>query len=317
MNVNPSSISEFIRHEFVALLELSRVSWGEWEPEAPPFSQRRQGELEATVKALYKNPFAPVKEGVRVGSTVVERRPARGRLWGADPGVWSRNPPVVGQRRLVFCTRPRAPATVGPTLAEGCELSIVLGDKAFPHALEDMQAIQSLVGRGDFPACLGGSEARRELQGRGATIGPILGRFLVAASERLSASERDELLLPLLTMSKASLALRRELLYRLVSSLPGEEAAPHESRLRLLRAVLELLEEPEATAAPLHQNLAESYLHALLFHHVDEPYVPLEQAFPQASERERFKRVLARYALSPQTRQRVERWLRIEGEHRA
>jgi hypothetical protein len=276
-NENNESISEIVRHKLIALISLNQVEPREWKQRFGKVGRVRNVAIKGEVLMVYKSP-APL--GQEFLAEVQQIDPSLGSIEGVGP--WSLNPPVSGQKRLVFCKD--GSHSLNEALKNDCKISLPVPAAYPPFAVQDVELAMDLEAS---PGCLENlnrPEIQQRLHQARSKMGPLLARYLVAKTAPLPENRRVDLLFPLLKARDGEVAMRHELLHWIVGALPYDESS-RDMRSRLAAIMFDILQEPTSTAAPLQRNLAESYLYATIFHHHGEPsYLTPRHVFGESKE---------------------------------
>jgi len=297
------SISEIVRHKLIALISLSSAEPREWKPRFGQAGRVRSIGIKGQVLMVYKAP-APV--GREFAANVQQIDPDLESIEGLGP--WSLNPPIRGEKRLVFCKEGQSP--FHEALKDDCKLALPVQAAYPPFVVQDVELAMDLEAP---PGCLENLN-RPEIQQRvhqaRAKMGPLLARYLVAKTAPLPDNRRADLLFSLLKARDGGIAMRQELLHWIVGALPYDESSRN-MRARLAAIMFDILQEPASTAAPLQRNLVESHLYATLFHHHGEPsYLTPRHVFGESKEHPKsMAAVLNSHPFQNEFRGFIKNWL--------
>ena len=312
MKSTPSSPID--RHQYIILVRIISARAGEWSPDTRESGSqsilRRIMRIEARVHEVLKSPVGgSIAQDLKF--EVEQRKPADG-FTAEDYGPWSELDSVAGIDLLIFANDSKPHASVEQAVAEGCGLLIRIPSAQVPYAVEDVRhalAWEQAVGR----RVLDSAQIRLSINERKAASGPLMASYLVeslAGRDIADAAKAHEFLIGLLLAPEVNSRFRLVVLAHEINELTMSEAPPAWFRSRLIKAMIQMLEDEGAES--LHDSIRQTYLINSVLDASGKPLVPARDVLSSDSEREAFESMLQRRKFAPEQQTRLLHWIRAE-----
>lgn len=303
-----TNYSEINTHEVIVLLEVTGAKPGAWMKDPTnPLNQRRVNDVSVRIGEWYQGD-SPLGKGSTLTFSVTQRKPISGRIadyYGPWSGVDLESHPHV----LVFCNRSEqqeSPEHMFPH----CGLAIQVPNRSYPYALEDMRLVTSLKQNPAFPQFLTTQGFREMMIETRKKAGPLLGRFLIDTMPREDSHVAADPLYELLEAGNAQVMLRAVLLMHLVEQMTLLQDPPLDERIRLIRAMVRILQESTESARMLQEGIEQAYLYNTVFDSSGKPYLSADQVFVEEKERAAAIATVGRARFSESHRDKLFQWLR-------
>jgi len=305
---NGNYYSEINTYEVIVLMEIIGENPGTWIPDQTnPLNQQRKNELSVRLLEWLKG-GPPLERDSILKFTVTQIEPISGRI-ADDYGPWSGIDLESQPRVLVFCNR-SGPEESPEQMFPRCGMVIRIPNPSYPFALEDVRLAMSIKQNPQYPQVLTTQSFQDTMVEARKKAGPLLARFLIAVTPKEDSQEGAEQFYDIIEAGDAQVMFRAVLLTHLAEQMTLIQNPSLGERIRLIRAMVRILEEPPKTARTIQEGIEQAYLYNTVFDPSGRPYLPVDQVYAEEKERTAVIADIANANFSERHRQQLMRWLR-------
>ncbi|MDH5180274.1 MAG: hypothetical protein OEZ39_08095 [Gammaproteobacteria bacterium] len=298
--------SEISGYAVILLVEVKQASPMKWEDDhGNELNEQRKVYMSLKLVKQFKGPKLR-EQNQSFEIYVIQFRPKNGRFSG-NYGPWSNYDFDGNKQILLFCKQQDSREPLDTTIAQGCELMIQEPDHAYPHAIEDIKKLYSLTKLTDYPNILMSDKLQKDIFNIRNQIGPLMARFLIEQYTAIGHSNY-EFFIRLLSNPDTAAMFRHIVMSHFVDGLMLSDDIQIDVRLQLVRAMANIMSEPEDLVKVLQESITQAYFYSVVFGPVAKPYFPASRVFPDQNERKLYASLIIKHVMDNDKKKHLEKW---------